>query len=80
MTRTNHDKILLAQSATIDSVRLNQLLTELERACAAYDEAAQRLLLRELVPEMNENTSEKVPGQAEAVLPDNVITLNKYNA
>ncbi|MEW6353879.1 MAG: nucleoside-diphosphate sugar epimerase/dehydratase [Pseudomonadota bacterium] len=51
---TEHKKIMLAQCREMDWKLLNGMITEMEHACAAYDEAALRDLLKKLVPELSE--------------------------
>jgi len=75
---TSHKKILLAQSTPVEWERLGRLLDTMEQACDSYDEDAQRLLLRELVPEMTESEREEQrPSDGEQ---NNVVMLNRYNA
>lgn len=75
---TEHKKIMLAQSLPVEWERLSRLLDAMEQACADYDQDAQRLLLRELVPELSEPPQKELnPSEGEA---DNVVMFNRYNA
>jgi FlaA1/EpsC-like NDP-sugar epimerase len=47
---TTHPKILLAHARAVDSVRITEALSTLERACAQGDEPALRKVLLGLVP------------------------------
>jgi FlaA1/EpsC-like NDP-sugar epimerase len=76
LNKTGHRKILLANSAAVDWERLNRLVDAMGVACDHYDEDRQRLLLRELVPEMIE---QEKPAPSE-INDSNVVTLNRYNA
>jgi FlaA1/EpsC-like NDP-sugar epimerase len=78
LNKTGHKKILLAQSVPVDWERLNRLVDAMELACNNYDEATQRVLLRELVPEMVELDREYPPLAAAEV--NNVVVLNRYNS
>jgi FlaA1/EpsC-like NDP-sugar epimerase len=78
LNKTGHKKILLAQSVPVDWERLNRLVDAMELACNNYDEATQRVLLRELVPEMVELDREHPPLAAAEV--NNVVVLNRYNS
>jgi len=75
---TEHKKILLAQSVPVEWERLYGLIDAMEQACVSCDEDAQRLLLRELVPEMSE--SEPLEQQSSESTVNNVVMLNRYNA
>ena len=78
LNKTGHKKILLAQSAPADWERLNRLVDAMALACSNYDEATQRVLLRELVPEMVEGDG-AVPPLPEAD-GSNIVRLNRYNS
>ncbi len=78
LNKTGHNKILLAHSLPVDWERLNRLVDSLEQSSNVYDEAAQRLLLRELVPELTESGQEQQqPSDGEV---NNVVIFNRYNA
>ncbi|HLA75659.1 MAG TPA: nucleoside-diphosphate sugar epimerase/dehydratase [Gammaproteobacteria bacterium] len=70
LTKTDHKKILLAQCREMDWKFLNAVITEMEQACTAYDEAKIREQLKQLVPELSE---------AETSGSDNVVNLNRRN-
>jgi FlaA1/EpsC-like NDP-sugar epimerase len=78
LNKTDHNKILLAQSLPVDWERLNRLVDALEQAGDAYDEDTLRLLLRELVPEMSESEHEE-PQFVDGTV-NNVVMLNRYNS
>lgn len=48
---TGHAKILLARHRDFGWGRLNEIMDQLNTACAEYDEPALRALMKELVPE-----------------------------
>lgn len=71
LSGTAHDKILLAQSRSVDWESLQQRLRRLEDACQAYDEPAIMAIIRELVPEMQApaaaNSDNVIPFEAKAI-------------
>ena len=54
LTRTGHDKILLAQQRRLDWQKLQAVLSEMQQAADAYDGSRLLRLVAELVPEMEE--------------------------
>jgi len=78
LNSTENKKILLAQSTPVEWERLSRLIDAMEQACENYDEDAQRLLLRELVPEMSESEGEDQSLSENEQ--NNVVMLNRYNA
>lgn len=54
LTRTGHEKILLAQQRRLDWQQLQAVLSEMQQAADAYDGSRLRRLVEELVPEMEE--------------------------
>ncbi len=67
LTKTRHEKILLAQSRHVDWNHIQLIMEEMENACQRYDEPLCRLLLQKLVPEMEHQTP----------IVDNVVKLNR---
>ncbi len=78
--KTSHDKILLAQSNVVDWDRLNALLDAMEESCGTYDQDGLRLLLKALVPEMQEPHVDSTQPPQHVAPAANVIPLNRYNA
>jgi len=55
LSTTEHEKILLAQCRVVEWKLLTNVITEMEKACAGYDESGIRELLKKLVPELEES-------------------------
>lgn len=55
LSTTEHEKILLAHCREVDWKLLTSVITEMEKACASYDESGVRELLKQLVPELEES-------------------------
>jgi len=54
---TTHEKILLARQHPFEWERLERIVAEMEQACARYDERRLQVLIRELVPELDDSAS-----------------------
>jgi len=68
LSTTEHEKILLAQCRVVEWKLLTNVITEMEKACAGYDESGTRELLKKLVPELEES---------EAADSQKVISINR---
>jgi len=71
LTETNHDKIMLSHSRKVNWENLIATVDSMGAACEVFDEKILKVLLKELVPELNEFSSQQ--------LNNNVIPLQKTN-
>jgi FlaA1/EpsC-like NDP-sugar epimerase len=55
---TRHSKILLARYRKVDWRHLNEVMDEMQRACAELDETQLQMLMKELVPEWRGDVAE----------------------
>ncbi len=55
LSETGHEKIFLAQSREVAWDYLNEVINTMERSCQEYDDAQCVLLLKKLVPEMEDS-------------------------
>lgn len=74
LSSTAHEKILLAHCRKVDWKLLNGVITEMEQACASFDEPLARELLKKLVPELTEG---EVEGSGDST--GKVININWRN-
>ena len=69
LSETGHEKIFLAESRSADWDNVTHTLSDMQSACAVFDECACVDLLKHLVPEMNDGGASS----------DNVVPLRNYN-
>ncbi|MEO5702712.1 MAG: nucleoside-diphosphate sugar epimerase/dehydratase [Gammaproteobacteria bacterium] len=74
LSSTEHEKILLAHCREVDWKLLNDVITEMEQACAIYDEPRARELLKKLVPELSKGEVEGSNNSS-----GRVININRRN-
>ncbi len=61
LSETGHEKIFLAQSREVAWDYLNEVIDAMGRSCQEYDDAQCVLLLKKLVPEMEDPSANKMP-------------------
>jgi len=60
LNETGHEKIFLAQSREVAWDYLNEIISAMDRSCQEYDDAQCVLLLKNLVPEMEDPSVNKI--------------------
>ena len=70
LLKTAHDKILLARAREVDWERLSTVIVAMETVCREFDEDRLQVLLKDLVPELQEHSA----------VANNIRELKRINA
>ncbi len=74
LSETGHEKIFLAQSREVVWDYLNEVINAMERSCQEYDDVQCVLLLKKLVPEMEDSSAASDSSVASVSPPPSIIS------